>query len=34
LLDRLFGCSVPALDPFGRPVLVTFEAAEIQDRFQ
>ena len=34
LLDRLFGCSVPALDPFGRPVLVTFEAADIQDRFQ
>lgn len=34
LLDRLFGCSVPGLDPFGRPVLVTFEAAEIQDRFQ
>ena len=34
LLDRLFGCSVPALDPFGRPVLVTFEASEIQERFQ
>lgn len=34
LVDRLFGCSTPALDPFGRPVIVTFEATEIEQRFR
>lgn len=34
LVDRLFACSTPALDPFGRPVIVTFEDAEILERFR
>jgi DNA mismatch repair ATPase MutL len=33
LLDRLFGCEVPGLDPFGRPAVVTFTADEIRERF-
>ncbi len=33
LLDRLFACSTPSRDPFGRPVIVTFEGAEILERF-
>ena len=34
LVDRLFACSTPARDPFGRPVIVTFEDAEILERFR
>lgn len=34
LVDRLFACSTPGLDPFGRPVIVTFEDAEILERFR
>jgi DNA mismatch repair protein MutL len=34
LVDRLFACSTPALDPFGRPVIITFEDAEILERFR
>ena len=33
LLDRLFGCSTPGLDPFGKPVIATFEMKEIEQRF-
>ena len=33
LLDRLFGCSTPSLDPFGKPVIATFELKEIEQRF-
>ena len=33
LVDRLFACSTPARDPFGRPVIVKFEDAEILERF-
>jgi DNA mismatch repair protein MutL len=33
LLDRLFGCSTPSLDPFGKPVIATFEMKEIEQRF-
>lgn len=33
LVDRLFACSTPARDPFGRPVIVTFEGTEILERF-
>jgi len=34
LVDRLFGCDVPGLDPFGRPTVVTFTADEIRERFR
>jgi DNA mismatch repair protein MutL len=34
LVDRLFGCEVPGLDPFGRPTVVTFTADEIRERFR
>lgn len=33
LVDRLFGCSTPGLDPFGRMVIVNFGANEIEQRF-
>lgn len=33
LVDRLFGCSTPGLDPFGRMVVVNFGANEIEQRF-
>ncbi|MGB1075233.1 MAG: DNA mismatch repair endonuclease MutL [Flavobacteriales bacterium] len=29
LVDALFGCSEPGLDPFGRPVIATFDEQEI-----
>lgn len=29
LMDALFGCTEPGMDPFGRPVIATFEEAEI-----
>ena len=34
LVDRLFGCSTPALDPFGRTVIVNFESNELEQRFR
>ncbi len=34
LVDRLFGCSTPSLDPFGRTVIVTFESNELEQRFR
>ncbi len=34
LLDRLFGCSTPDRDPFGRRVIVNFDAKDIDKRFQ
>jgi DNA mismatch repair protein MutL len=34
LLDRLFGCSTPDRDPFGRRVIVNFDANDIEQRFQ
>ena len=34
LLDRLFGCSAPDRDPFGRRVIVNFDANDIEQRFQ
>ncbi|HBL37874.1 MAG TPA: hypothetical protein DDZ19_02080, partial [Flavobacteriales bacterium] len=34
LVDRLFGCSTPVLDPFGRTVIVTFESNELEQRFR
>ncbi|MDE0870443.1 MAG: DNA mismatch repair endonuclease MutL [Flavobacteriales bacterium] len=34
LLDRLFGCSTPGLDPFGRVVIVTFGLTDIEQRFR
>lgn len=34
LVDRLFACSEPALDPFGRKVLATFGVHDIEQRFQ
>ncbi|MBN31315.1 MAG: DNA mismatch repair protein MutL [Crocinitomicaceae bacterium] len=34
LVDRLFGCSTPALDPFGRAVIITFETNELEQRFR
>jgi DNA mismatch repair protein MutL len=34
LVDRLFGCSAPTLDPFGRTVIVTFDSNELEQRFR
>lgn len=34
LVDRLFGCSAPTLDPFGRTVIVTFDSNELEKRFR
>lgn len=34
LVDRLFGCSTPALDPFGRTVIVNYESNELEQRFR
>jgi len=34
LVDRLFGCSAPSLDPFGRTVIVTFDSKELEQRFR
>ena len=34
LLGRLFGCSTPDRDPFGRRVIVNFDANDIEQRFQ
>ncbi|MAI23658.1 MAG: DNA mismatch repair protein MutL [Crocinitomicaceae bacterium] len=34
LVDRLFGCSTPALDPFGRAVIVNIESNELDQRFR
>lgn len=33
LLNRLFGCSTPSLDPFGKAVIAIFEMKEIAQRF-
>jgi hypothetical protein len=29
LVDALFGCSTPGLDPFGRSVIATFDEGDI-----
>jgi hypothetical protein len=34
LLGSLFGCSTPDRDPFGRRVIVNFDANDIEQRFQ
>jgi DNA mismatch repair protein MutL len=34
LVDALFGCSTPGLDPFGRPVIATFDEGDISKKLQ
>lgn len=34
VVDRLFGCTTPAFDPFGKTVILNFDPQELEQRFR